>query len=140
VDPPAGVAWPRLRRAAKFPAAGHRRRYRHRRRLAADTGRAWGDRGRGRGPLSGRGPGGRGPRRGAQPIRELARSLLWTEEVQRETYAEIVETFAAVMRGARVCVVLYGHPGISALPGHRRMVARVRAAGLPARMLPAVSA
>jgi precorrin-6B methylase 1 len=61
-------------------------------------------------------------------------------KARRETYAEVVETIVgAVMRGARVCAVLYGHPGISALPGHRA-VARVRAAGLPARMLPAVSA
>ena len=41
--------------------------------------------------------------------------------------------------GARVCAVLYGHPGIFAWASHEAM-ARVRAAGLPARMLPAVSA
>src|SRR5438105_5067092 len=59
---------------------------------------------------------------------------------RRETYAEIVDTIVgAVTGGARVCVVLYGHPGVFALPGHEA-VARVRAAGLPARMLPAVSA
>lgn len=59
---------------------------------------------------------------------------------RRETYAEFVETIvAAVLGGARVCVVLYGHPGLFALSGHEAIV-RVRAAGLPARMLPAVSA
>jgi precorrin-6B methylase 1 len=61
-------------------------------------------------------------------------------KARRETYAEIVEAIVgAVMRGTRVCAVLYGHPGVFALPGHKA-VARVRAAGLPARMLPAVSA
>jgi uroporphyrin-III C-methyltransferase len=35
--------------------------------------------------------------------------------------------------------VLYGHPGIFARPGHEA-IARIRAAGLAARMLPAVSA
>jgi precorrin-6B methylase 1 len=61
-------------------------------------------------------------------------------KARRETYAEVEEAIVgAVMRGARVCAVLYGHPGVSARPGHRA-VAKVRAAGLPARMLPAVSA
>src|SRR5207248_8937527 len=59
---------------------------------------------------------------------------------RRETYAEIVDAIVGVVTGgARVCVVLYGHPGVFALPGHEA-IARVRAAGLAARMLPAVSA
>ena len=59
---------------------------------------------------------------------------------RRETYAELAETIAAAaLRGARVCVVFYGHPGVFARSGHEA-VERVRAAGLPARMLPAVSA
>ena len=59
---------------------------------------------------------------------------------RRETYAEIVDAIVgAVTGGVRVCAVLYGHPGVFALPGHEA-IARVRAAGLPARMLPAVSA
>ena len=59
---------------------------------------------------------------------------------RRETYAEIVDAIVgAVTGGLRMCVVLYGHPGVFALPGHEA-IARVRAAGLPARMLPAVSA
>jgi uroporphyrin-III C-methyltransferase len=61
-------------------------------------------------------------------------------KARRETYSEVVETIVgAVMRGTRVCAVLYGHPGVFARPGHEA-VARVRAAGLPARLLPAVSA
>lgn len=43
-----------------------------------------------------------------------------------------------VLGGTKVCAVLYGHPGVFASPGHEA-VARVRAAGLPARMLPAIS-
>jgi uroporphyrin-III C-methyltransferase len=57
-----------------------------------------------------------------------------------DTYAEIVdELVSAVTAGARVCAVLYGHPGVFAWASHEA-IARVRAAGLPARMLPAVSA
>ena len=59
---------------------------------------------------------------------------------RRQTYAEIVdEIVARVLAGAHVCAVLYGHPGVFAYPGHEA-VARVRTAGLPARMMPAVSA
>jgi precorrin-6B methylase 1 len=59
---------------------------------------------------------------------------------RRDTYAEVVETIVqAVLADVRVCAVLYGHPGAFALSGHEAME-RVRAAGLPARMLPAVSA
>ncbi len=61
-------------------------------------------------------------------------------KARRDTYTEVVETIvAAVLRGIRVCVVVYGHPGVFALSGHEA-IARVHAAGLPARMLPAVSA
>lgn len=45
----------------------------------------------------------------------------------------------AARRGARVCAVLYGHPGVFGLPAHLA-VQRARAEGIPARMLPAVSA
>ena len=59
---------------------------------------------------------------------------------RKQTYAEIVETIvASAVAGANVCAVFYGHPGVFAYPGHEAL-ARVREAGLPARMLPAVSA
>ena len=59
---------------------------------------------------------------------------------RRQTYAEIVDTIvASAVAGADVCAVFYGHPGVFAYPGHEAL-ARVREAGLPARMLPAVSA
>jgi Tetrapyrrole (Corrin/Porphyrin) Methylases len=59
---------------------------------------------------------------------------------RRRTYAEIVDLIvASAVAGADVCAVFYGHPGVFAYPGHEAL-ARVRKAGLPARMLPAVSA
>jgi precorrin-6B methylase 1 len=59
---------------------------------------------------------------------------------RRETYAEIVdEIVGRAEAGAHVCAVLYGHPGVFAVPGHEA-VSRARAAGLTARMLPAISA
>jgi len=76
-------------------------------------------------------------------LNERARSLdhLYApDKDRRQTYAEIVDTLVdAVSAGADVCAVFYGHPGVFAFPGHEA-VARVHQAGLPARMLPAVSA
>ena len=43
------------------------------------------------------------------------------------------------LRGSSVCVVLYGHPGFFAAPGHEA-IRQVRANGLRAQMLPGVSA
>jgi uroporphyrin-III C-methyltransferase len=56
------------------------------------------------------------------------------------TYAEIAdEIVSEVLGGASVCVALYGHPGLYASPGHEA-IRRVAELGIPARMLPAVSA
>jgi uncharacterized protein YabN with tetrapyrrole methylase and pyrophosphatase domain len=56
------------------------------------------------------------------------------------TYAAIVErVLAEVRRGKRVCLVLYGHPGVFALPGHAA-VRRAQDEGYRASMLPGVSA
>jgi uroporphyrin-III C-methyltransferase len=56
------------------------------------------------------------------------------------TYAQIVEAILSeAISGANVCAAFYGHPGVYAAPGHEA-VRRGEAAGLPARMLPAVSA
>ena len=58
---------------------------------------------------------------------------------RRETYAEIVEDVVTRVReGERLCLVLYGHPGFYAFPGHEA-VRRLRAEGIPARMVAAVS-
>jgi hypothetical protein len=56
------------------------------------------------------------------------------------SYAAMVErVLRDVRRGLRVCFVLYGHPGVFALPAHAA-VRLARAEGFRAKMLPAVSA
>lgn len=65
----------------------------------------------------------------------------YAEDVPRaESYALMVEEILEPVRaGRRVCVAFYGHPGFLVRPGHGAL-ARARAEGLAARMLPAVSA
>lgn len=56
------------------------------------------------------------------------------------TYAAVVErVLEEVRRKKRVCLVLYGHPGVFAIPGHAA-IRRARAEGFRASMLPGVSA
>jgi hypothetical protein len=65
--------------------------------------------------------------------------LYAADKDRRRTYDEMAEVFVEpARRGARVCAVLYGHPGVFGLPAHLA-VERARAEGIPARMLPAVS-
>jgi precorrin-6B methylase 1 len=54
-----------------------------------------------------------------------------------EHWVEVI--VAAVRSGQSVCAVFYGHPGVFVYASHEA-VRRVRELGLPARMLPAVSA
>jgi uncharacterized protein YabN with tetrapyrrole methylase and pyrophosphatase domain len=72
-----------------------------------------------------------------------ARSLasLYRPGVSREqVYEAIVEAILEPVRaGARICAAFYGHPGVFVRPSHEA-VARARAEGHDARMLPAVSA
>ena len=72
-----------------------------------------------------------------------ARSLstLYRPGVPRgRIYGEIVdEILASVRRGARVCAVFYGHPGVYVQPSHEA-VRQAREEGFVARMLPAISA
>ena len=59
---------------------------------------------------------------------------------RRQIYEEMVEEIlGAVRRGARVCAAFYGHPGVVVTPSHEA-IARARAEGYEARMLPAISA
>ena len=59
---------------------------------------------------------------------------------RREIYAEMVEAILdAVRGGASVCALFYGHPGVYVAPSHEA-VARARAEGYSARMLPGISA
>jgi hypothetical protein len=58
---------------------------------------------------------------------------------RRQIYAAISdEIVARVRRGADVCAVFYGHPGVFAWAGHDA-IRRLRAEEFPARMLPGVS-
>jgi uncharacterized protein YabN with tetrapyrrole methylase and pyrophosphatase domain len=57
-----------------------------------------------------------------------------------ETYREIVEEIMKWLhKGLRLCVALYGHPGVFAEPAHVA-IRRAREEGFPAAMLPGVSA
>jgi hypothetical protein len=55
------------------------------------------------------------------------------------TYEEMIaRILTSVRSGAKVCVVVYGHPGIFAYPTHKALD-RARADGYTAALLPAVS-
>lgn len=59
---------------------------------------------------------------------------------RRDSYAEMEQRIVAPLgEGLRVCAVFYGHPGVYAQVSHAA-IARARAAGIPARMEPGVSA
>ena len=72
-----------------------------------------------------------------------ARSLapLYVEHTNRaDVYESIVEmVLVPVREGLEVCLALYGHPGVFVSPSHEAL-ARARAEGLEASMLPGVSA
>ena len=56
------------------------------------------------------------------------------------TYDEMVETVVAAARdGQRVCLAMYGHPGVFAVVGHWA-IARSRDLGISAEMIPGISA
>ncbi len=57
-----------------------------------------------------------------------------------DTYNEIVDRILAPVRtGLHVCVAFYGHPGVFAHSTHEA-IRRARKEGVPARMLPGISA
>ncbi|MEO8502593.1 MAG: SAM-dependent methyltransferase [Acidobacteriota bacterium] len=59
---------------------------------------------------------------------------------RERTYHEMAERILAPVRqGHRVCAAFYGHPGVFVDPSHEA-IRRARAEGLPARMLPGISA
>ena len=61
------------------------------------------------------------------------------DKLRRVSYAEMAERVLAPARqGRQVCVALYGHPGVLVDPSHAA-IARARAEGLAARMLPGIS-
>jgi uncharacterized protein YabN with tetrapyrrole methylase and pyrophosphatase domain len=59
---------------------------------------------------------------------------------RRRTYEEMTARIVSAVRGGRhVCAAFYGHPGVFVSASHEA-IRRVRRAGLPARMLPGISA
>lgn len=61
-------------------------------------------------------------------------------KVRNESYEEMIRRATdAVFEGQKVCVALYGHPGVFVYPSHE-MIKRCRAKGFEAKMLPAISA
>jgi uncharacterized protein YabN with tetrapyrrole methylase and pyrophosphatase domain len=61
-------------------------------------------------------------------------------EVRRDIYEAMVKAILEPVRdGGRVCVAFYGHPGVFVYPSNEA-IRQARAEGLPAKMLPAVSA
>jgi precorrin-6B methylase 1 len=68
-------------------------------------------------------------------------TIYYGEGLERTyTYEAMIQhILAEVSAGKRVVAAFYGHPGVCTYPTHES-VRRARAAGLPARMLPAVSA
>lgn len=76
-------------------------------------------------------------------VNPRARTLTayYADGVERSaTYESMVRTILAeVQQGKRTVAAFYGHPGVFTYPSHES-IRRARAAGFPARMLPAVSA
>jgi len=59
---------------------------------------------------------------------------------RQQSYAEMAERIVTAVRsGLRVCAAFYGHPGVLVQPAYDA-VARARAEGFDARMLPGISA
>jgi uncharacterized protein YabN with tetrapyrrole methylase and pyrophosphatase domain len=73
--------------------------------------------------------------------RAVSLSGLYSSGKDRKTsYREMVEqVLVAVRAGLRVCVALYGHPGVFSFPGHE-VIRRARLEGFSADMIPGVSA
>ncbi|WP_278192713.1 SAM-dependent methyltransferase [Streptomyces kasugaensis] len=79
-------------------------------------------------------------------IREHSRSshdlytLYGNDKPRSETYEQMVNALVEPVReGLTVCAVFYGHPGVFAYPPHEAIKV-LRAEGVPAMMLPGVSA
>ncbi|MFD9813407.1 SAM-dependent methyltransferase [Streptomyces sp. NPDC059080] len=79
-------------------------------------------------------------------VREHSRSsqdlytLYGNDKPRSETYEQMVHALVEPVReGLTVCAVFYGHPGVFAYPPHEA-IRVLRAEGVPAMMLPGVSA
>jgi hypothetical protein len=74
------------------------------------------------------------------PVAESLHTSYSPEKARETSYLEMVERILFyIRRGAKVCVALYGHPGVFAYPGHEA-IRRARMEGYSAIMLPGISA
>lgn len=78
-----------------------------------------------------------------QSLNPTAESLSRYYEDGKErfvTYIEMVDRIVdEAKRGLHVCAAFYGHPGVFVIPSHEA-IRRAREAGIPAKMLPGISA
>ncbi len=78
--------------------------------------------------------------RSLNPTAESLADAYATGRPREQAYERMVErVLAPVRRGREVCAAFYGHPGVFVDPSHEA-VARARAEGHHARMLPGISA
>jgi hypothetical protein len=78
--------------------------------------------------------------RSLNPTAESLESFYGHDKERLVTYMEMVERMLEeVRRGLNVCVAVYGHPGVFAIPAHEA-IRRAREAGISATMLPGISA
>jgi hypothetical protein len=74
------------------------------------------------------------------PGAESLHTFYSAEKARETSYLEMVERILSCVReGSKVCVALYGHPGVFAYPGHES-IRRARREGYSANMLPGISA
>jgi hypothetical protein len=77
---------------------------------------------------------------GLNPEHESLYDAYGEGRLRIDSYEEMIDRMLAPVRaGRRVCVALYGHPGVFVYPSHEA-IRRARAEGFRARMLPGVSA
>lgn len=79
--------------------------------------------------------------RSLNPTAESLEDCYRDGEHRRSAYQRMVERIMGWVRrdGCRVCVALYGHPGVFVLPSHDA-IRQAREEGFEARMLPGISA
>jgi hypothetical protein len=78
--------------------------------------------------------------KGINPAAESLHYFYSSSKPRSITYAQMVQYVMTLLRsGKRVCLVLYGHPGVFAFPSHE-LIRQCRAERIPAFMLPGVSA
>ena len=77
---------------------------------------------------------------GLNPTAESLANFYEDGKERFATYMEMVDRIVGeARRGLKVCAAFYGHPGVFVLAAHEA-IRRAREAGIPAKMLPGISA